>query len=264
MKRIINSNMNTVSEYTKRDIEYYDKIDMILIDDNILYITTFLCDREKIKFLSITKRLHLLKNRIYYNELIDVDRIYEVSYYDKFKNIQISGYQIYTGVILPKFITQLTLDTFCGIEDVSGDIDGPIKRCISNSLTHLTFGRYFNRDIKGCIPNSVTHLTFGYNFNQNIKDCIPNSVTHLTFGFSFDQNIKDCIPNSVTHLTFDFCFNQYIKDCIPNSVTHLTLGWYFNKDIMNCIPTSVIKLSIPHHYNKMIALHDTCKIIRYS
>ena len=39
-----------------------------------------------------------------------------------------------------------------------------------NSITHLTFGRYFNQDIttNGSLPNSITHLIFGRDFNQDI------------------------------------------------------------------------------------------------
>ena len=57
--------------------------------------------------------------------------------------------------------------------------------CIPNSVTHLTFGNYFNKPIKNCIPNSVTHLTFGHWFNQNINDCIPNSVYSFNIWSSF-------------------------------------------------------------------------------
>ncbi len=41
----------------------------------------------------------------------------------------------------------------------------------SNSVTHLTFGSEFNRQIIGSIPDSVTHLTFGHCFNQSTKEC---------------------------------------------------------------------------------------------
>jgi len=115
---------------------------------------------------------------------------------------------------------------------------------LSESITHLAFGDYFNQSINGCISKSITHLTFGYKFNQPIKGCIPKSVTHLTFGYNFNQSIKGCIPKSVTHLTFDYKFNQLIKGCIPNSVTHLTFGASFNQIIKDCIPDSVTCLTI--------------------
>ena len=151
------------------------------IDDVIIYITTFLDIPNRLKFLSLSKNLHILKDKINYDDKINFDLINKLWYYDRFTNV-VTNYAI---SVFPKFIN------------------------------HLTFGWSFNQDIKDCIPNSVTHLTFDDDFNQDIKDCIPNSVTHLTFGNYFNQNIKDCIPNSVTHLTFGYNFNQDIKDCIP-------------------------------------------------
>jgi len=36
-------------------------------------------------------------------------------------------------------------------------------------------------DLHNMIPNSVTHLSFGRCFTKNITGHIPNSVTHLKF-----------------------------------------------------------------------------------
>ena len=169
----------------------------IVISDIIIKIASFLNTFDKLKFLSITNDLHLLKNRTYYDKRIAFHKIYKLWYYDRFTNIVVgkSG-QKYK---LPTSIIKLTF---------RWNFKNNIKEYIPNSITHLTLSSTFNKDIEGCIPNSVTHLTFGNVFNQNIKDCIPNSVTHLTFGNAFNQNIKDCIPNSVTHLTFGYNFNQ--------------------------------------------------------
>ena len=51
------------------------------------------------------------------------------------------------------------------------------KNIILNSITHLTFDKYFNESVNN-LPNFITHLTFGNNFNQNV-DNLPNSITHL-------------------------------------------------------------------------------------
>src|SRR5579872_6228717 len=203
----------------------------MLINDVIYNIISFLNNYGKIMFLSVTKNTHILKDRIYYDDVIDIDKILILWYYDRFTNVR-------TDVIplkFPKLITHMVFYPSYG-KYVN------LKDRIPNSVTHLTFGYYFNQDIKDCIPNSVTHLTFGAFFNQDIKECIPNSVTHLTFGVSFNQDIKEYIPYSVTHLTFGINFNKDIKECIPNSVTHLTFGSKFNKDIKDCIPTSITHL----------------------
>jgi hypothetical protein len=79
-----------------------------------------------------------------------------------------------------------------------------------------------NKETISYIPNSVTHLTFGYYFNQNIKGCIPNSVTHLTFGWRFNQDIKDCIPDSVIYLKIPGNRNIDLSD-IPKTVKKLQI-----------------------------------------
>ncbi len=60
---------------------------------------------------------------------------------------------------------------------------------IPASVTHLTFGRYFNQPINiGTIPANVTHLSFCEKFNQPIyPGTIPANVTHLSFGQDFNQ-----------------------------------------------------------------------------
>src|SRR5579872_6029748 len=180
----------------------------ILIVDVIINIMTYLSDRGKIKFLSLSKNLHALKNKVYYEEYINVDRIHTLWYYDRFTHINFYNLR-YT---FPKSITHVTVS------------NTNIVNHIPASVTHLNFDKCFDENIKDCIPNTITHLTFGCFFNRNIKDCILNTVTHLTFGWAFNQDIKNCIPNSVTHLTFGDKFNKNIQNSIPNSVTHLTFG----------------------------------------
>jgi len=85
---------------------------------------------------------------------------------------------------------------------------------IPNSVTHLTFGYYFNQELtKGSIPNSVTHLTFGYFFNQVLKEgVIPNSVTYLTFGYYFNQKLNYIITDNLIELLVSKNYTQtYLK-----------------------------------------------------
>lgn len=224
-------------------------------EDIILHIYSFLDDKCKIIYLSVLRKDNksfdttikriLFVNSTKFNQIINM----HPKYFDQFTNVQYC--QLYANSIgllqLPKNIKKLTIGGSNRIK-----IKNRILKKLyysSNSITHLTFGTYFNQEIKECIPNSVTHLTFGSEFNQKIKNCIPNSVTHLTFGFDFNQEIKTCIPNSVTHLTFGFKFNQEIKEYIPNSVTHLTFGHDFRQEIKECIPNSVIFLTFADCFN---------------
>src|SRR5579872_3691428 len=147
----------------------------ILTNDTIIYTMSFLNDYDKILFLSLCKNLHLLKDKIYYCDKVNIYKIHDIWYFDRFTNIT----------------------------RYSPDVDYYYyKPKLPKSINHLIFSNNFSGKnmIKGRIPNSITHLTFGNLFNDDIKDCIPNSVIHLTFGSCFNQNIKGCIPNSVTHL----------------------------------------------------------------
>lgn len=255
-----------------------------LVQDIVVYITTFLKDKNIINFLSACSHFHLLKDKITYQDIVNINKIYDLWYYNNFSNvnfkndgIQFEKFPKATKYInacfsvsdekyikfIPHTVTHLQFDIY-EVYDPTIRSYIPMffftKDSIPKFITHLTFGDSFDEDIMGCIPNSVTHLTFGRYFNRSIKDCIPNSVTHLTFGSYFNQDIKGCIPNSVTasltHLTFGSYFNQPIKDCIPNSVTasltHLTFGYHFNQPIKDCIPTSVKYLKFSGYFKQDI------------
>ena len=86
------------------------------------------------------------------------------------------------------------------------------------SVTHLTFGDYFDQPIDSCIPGFVTHLTFGCYFNKPINGCIPDSVTHLTFGSDFDQPI-DQIPDPVKNISLHENYKQKISDELFSKIT---------------------------------------------
>ncbi len=133
---------------------------------------------------------------------------------------------------------------------------------IPESITHLTFGCYFNQPLSiGVIPNSVTHLNFGYDFNQALSiGVIPENVIHLTFGYSFNQPLSvGVIPNSVTHLTFVHSFNQPLSiGVIPESVTHLTFGDSFNQPLsVGVIPESVTHLTFLGDFNQPVILPES-------
>src|SRR5258706_10414161 len=102
----------------------------ILVKDNILTILFYLNDNDKINFLSTQKDFDKLKNSIYYENIINYDKIKKLHYMQQFTNLIVNNL-----ILIPR------------------------------SVTHLTFGKYFNQDIKNCIPQSMTHLTFRNNFN---------------------------------------------------------------------------------------------------
>src|SRR6056297_3499185 len=101
-----------------------------------------------------------------------------------------------------------------------------LLKAMASTLTHLTFGRWFN------LPPTLTPLTF----NQPLDNVtLPPSLTHLTFGRHFDEPLdKVTLPLSLTHLTFGDDFNQPLgKVTLPPTLTHLTLGENFNRSLDN-------------------------------
>ena len=97
------------------------------MNDIYCHLCTFLTNTDKLYFLSSSTILHGLKSKVFFNDIVLIDKITHLWYLDRFTNIM--DYKL-----------------------------GKYPRC----LTHLTFGNYFTKDIKGCIPASVTHLTFGW------------------------------------------------------------------------------------------------------
>ena len=77
------------------------------------------------------------------------------------------------------------------------------------------------------LPPSLTHLSFGYSFNRQVNN-LPSSLKYLAFGIAFDQSV-DHLPDldSIT-------FNSFSKSIslLPQTLTKLTiLGYNFNGQI---------------------------------
>jgi len=85
------------------------------------------------------------------------------------------------------------------------DMSGPelLVKMMSNNNTFNNMQNLYN-ELKNrpVFPNSLTHLTFGIYFDQEIKtDVLPQALTHLTFGAYFNQEIKaGVLPQALTHL----------------------------------------------------------------
>lgn len=58
--------------------------------DSILDIVSYLTNRGKIRFLSASKELHALKDKIYYDEHVPINKVhltYRLWYYDRFRHM---------------------------------------------------------------------------------------------------------------------------------------------------------------------------------
>jgi hypothetical protein len=214
--------------------------------DVILKIVESLTDREKIYLASTSKETDKLKFKMRYTGKINMQkrRIRQLPYFNNFEyvKIDITDMALWERIIprdvYPMYTKHIYLEMYPNRSKHNIQMStinyyfGNLLIYIPNTVTHLTFGKYFNLGFLFKIPETVTHLTFGTQFDQSITNVIPRSVTHLIFGQNFNQPIKqNDIPDSVTHLTFDFCFNQSIKNNIPASVSHLTFGDLFKHSI---------------------------------
>jgi|SRR5579872_1306122 len=59
----------------------------ILIKDVIIHIVSYLKIYDRLKFLSLSKNLHILEDEFYYDNNVLIDDIYHLWYFDKFTNI---------------------------------------------------------------------------------------------------------------------------------------------------------------------------------
>ena len=148
---------------------------------------------------------------------------------------------------ISNIITQLNLtsgNTITRLDLVSGsDHTYKLKEGdIPNSITYLTFDKFFNQTLeKGILPNSITHLVFGFYFGQKIeKGILPDSLTHLVFGFYFSQKLNiqlNMLPPSLRIL--DIYLNNQILSNLPIGLEKLIIRSY-NKDFYIKIPYGCI------------------------
>ena len=89
----------------------------------------------------------------------------------------------------------------------------------------------FNDNIPLNIPSSVTHLTFGKVYNKRIAKHVPDSATHLSFGNTFNQDITGCIGSNITHLYFGYQFKHELNYIIPITIKHITLSKNYNLNL---------------------------------
>jgi len=227
---------------------------LITNEDNFIYISKFLTDREKIYLATTSSSMNDLKYKFRYCERIRMDKIVHLPYFHNFEFIKIHAIPpTYPKCV--KFIHLLTYST-----NIPSNIthltfrrrfNEPVKN-IPLSVTYLKFGDYFNQPIEGVVPSSVTRLNLRWNFDHPIKNNIPSSVTHLTLYCNIDNSKIGDIPSSVVHLKIGGRFNKNIKDYIPSSVTHLSFCWNYYKTIKNDIPESITHIYFGEDFDESV------------
>lgn len=98
------------------------------------------------------------------------------------------------------------------------------KNTISNSVTHITFGKYHNQKIEpNILPNTLLELNFGHNYNYELKPVVlPKTLLQIKFGSCYHQKIDffknlqlNIFPVYLTEIIFDgnnqtkYDFNLY-------------------------------------------------------
>lgn len=111
------------------------------------------------------------------------------------------------------------------------------------------------RFLPGVIPNSVTHLSFGYGFHRELATgSIPNSIVHLTLrnvsGTSGVDVHPNILPQSITYLDITDFYQDCIREVIPKSVVYLKYG--IPELLVGSIPNSVKFLMLDEQIDGMI------------
>src|SRR5687767_11089636 len=124
-------------------------------DDVLLHMCAYMDNRQKINFLSINIMTHRLKAKTLFKKRVTLNNISGLFYFDRFENICVRN----RFGRLPENTKIVQFDN--DFDDFIYDLKYPKK------VTHMIFGRNFNKPIVGCIP-PVQYLSFGVKFNQSI------------------------------------------------------------------------------------------------
>jgi len=223
-----------------------------LIKDIIIKICDILCDRDKFKFLSTSKKNRTYKYDVFYNDKINIKKIVESEYFDRFTNIIITGSRRKNKINkVPKHLIKLRLNSFGGTKldkipasvtklTLFGHCNENILQNLPQTLIKLIIDIQIERNIKGYIPKNVTHFCIRDLKNISLIECLPENLTHLILGYNYEKNIARYIPKNVKYLYINYTGNEKIE--LNYGITHLIIGDYCRGSFD--IPTSVTNLAI--------------------
>lgn len=200
--------------------------------DIIRQLCRYMNNKQKINLLSLNTVTHSMKMRILFTKQTILDNIIGLSYFDQFTNVFVRN----RFERLPENVKIVQFD-----DNFNDDIHN-LKR--SKKVTHVIFGRNFNRPIVGCIPDTVRYLSFGAFFDQPIEGAIPNGVVNLKFGRGFNRPIENGIPQSVKYLTFGKGFTHVNGEAMPRNLINLQLPHYWSRCHTLQLPPNLTHLLI--------------------
>lgn len=224
-----------------------------------------LSDYDKLRFLSVSTMMHKYKGLITFTNIIYLDKIKNLWYFDQFRAISVGKFD--GKLHLPEKATYLRFDSFYDKSLMYYDeTTGSLQRCIPDHIKCLHFDDCFNQaltygpDDQSMIPPNVEGIYFGSYFNQPINNVIPPNTKVIFFGSQFNQPINGCIPNGIITLRFGYSFNQDISD-LPVSLVCLVLSYDF-KRYTNLEHLVNLKLVyVPNSFNiNIIKVGPNCSI----
>lgn len=248
-------------------MEFFDPIKQ---KDIILFICSFLSNKDKLSFLSVCKFAHGLKQYIIYKEPIDLDKILVLDYYNQFINIRATASEIdnmknynkkfpdkmvklklfyfrehiYNLIKDSYYLTHLVFDNGCRV------IDNRMPQL--HKITHLTWNIQ-QKIKKRFLPKNLLHLEIGYNPN---RDCyIPNTIKKLTlmYGNRFDisslNNLKILEFKSTNHFNLDIFLYTFPKNMEILVLNHvLYIDFIGVLDTVINIPNNIILVLDKKYY----------------
>ena len=127
---------------------------------------------------------------------------------------------------------------------------------MENILTHLTLDNGFNQETDLSNNINLTHLTFGKYFNKKLN--IPLSVKSLNMNSCNNQYIIDNLHNNIEELIiFDTDLNL---DNLPNSIKKIYINYY--KKELNNLPNSIEYLELKNYNLKIKKFPKNLKTIK--
>ena len=137
-------------------------------------------------------------------------------------------YRISQKLIYKSFTHDIYIDETSNTKHIifSDKFNEKVK--IDKSITHITFGPWFNHSINN-LREGVVYIKFGHFFNKKTS-LLPESVEYLEYGTKFNKKI-DRLPKNIKTLILGVCFNKSI-DKIPKHIHSLSLYEFI---LPNCI-----------------------------
>ena len=227
---------------------------MILPDDMILEIASYLDDTSKLAWISACRRHRSLicKIKLYAHVKYHIVAKWQHRYI--FQTIKICDDEDV------KNYTEDDADykeiIFWGIFRESIDLSSKSSLSIKfrylyvnaiilpNTIKYVEFSGGFNHPIR--LPEGLISAVFGGIFDQHVT--LPSTMRHVVFGGAFDHPVV--LPEGLLTLEFGYLFCQLIK--LPSTLTSVTFGQFFNRPVN--LPEGLKSATFGYYFDQPVIL----------